>query len=149
VTIPVVVPPEAKLTLQIHGNSLPQLFENTARELLKTFIDPEDVSPTLREKLVVEGADTGALLKGWVEALLNLVYNQHILFKAFRFQEFEAERTGAGKLRAEVTGELLDPLRHTFRKGPPHWRCAEVHLLNNSKTIEAQILLESGRAEQK
>lgn len=143
-TIPVVVPPEAKLTLQLYGNSLPQLFENIARELLKTFIEPEDVGVALREKILVEGADTSALLKAWVEALLSLVSNQHILFKSFRFQEFEAERTGAGRLRAEITGELVDPLRHHFRKEPSHWRCAEVRLLNNSKTIEAQILLESG-----
>ncbi len=143
-TAPVVVPPEAQLTLQVHGNSLPQLFENAGRELLKTFIDPEEVSEVLREKVVVEAADAASLFQGWVSALLNLACHQQILFKAYRFQVFEVERTGVGKLRAEVTGELVDPLRHTFRKVPTQWRCEQTTLINSSKSIEAQIVLKSG-----
>jgi SHS2 domain-containing protein len=129
------------LTLQVEGNSLPQLFENAGRALLSTFIDPQEVGEVLREKILIEAADASSLLKGWVDALLGLACQQHILFKAYRFQIFDVERTGAGKLRAEVTGDLVDPLRHTFRKELIHWQCAEVHLLNNSKTIEAQIIL--------
>jgi SHS2 domain-containing protein len=134
--------PVTKLTLQVEGNSLPQLFENAARELLKTFTDPQAVGEVLREKIIVEAGDASSLLQGWVNALLRLACNQHILFKAYRFQEFEAERTGSGKLRAEVRGDLVDPLRHIFRREPIHWWCKQVHLINNSKTIEAQIILE-------
>ena len=134
--------PVKKLTLRVEGNSLPQLFENVGRELLKTFINPEDVGEVLREKIIAEATDAPQLLKAWVEALINLAGRQHILFKAYRFQEFEVGKTGPGKLRSEITGELVDPLRHQFRKQPNQWRCAHVELINNAKIIEAQVILE-------
>jgi SHS2 domain-containing protein len=143
VTDSVQVPAGTTLTLKIEGNSLPQLFENAGRALLNTFIDPQEVGEVLREKIIVEAADASSLLKGWVDALLSLAAQQNILFKAYRFQLFDVERTGAGKLRAEVTGDLVDPQRHTFRKEPIQWRCTQVQLLNSSKSIEAQVILES------
>ena len=138
------LPSEAKITLQAYGNSLPQLFENTAHELFKILINPEDIGEALREKVVIEAVHAEGLLHEWVNALLRLATDQHILYKKSRFQVFEVERTGSGKLRAEVTGELVDPVRHTFRKEPRHWICERVELLNNSKTIEAKIFLSSG-----
>jgi SHS2 domain-containing protein len=111
--------------------------------LLKIIIDHEEVGEVLREKIVVEAADASGLLKAWVEALLTLAREQHILFKAFRFQEFNLERTGAGKLRSEISGELVDPLRHVFRTEVADLRCDEALLINNSKTIEAQVVLSS------
>jgi len=131
------------LILQINANSLPQLFENTGRELLKTLINPEDVGQALREKVVLEAADASSLLHEWVNTLLRLVRDQGILFKSYRFQEFELERTGAGKLRVEITGELVDSARHVFKIKPAECRCDQVHLINNSKTIEAQVILSS------
>ncbi len=131
------------MILQIQGNSLPQLFENAAHELLKALIDPETVGVALREKVVVEAVDASGLLQGWVNALLHLACDQRILFKKSRFQEFEAERTGAGRLRAEITGELVDPQRHVFRLEAAGLRCEQVSLLNGPKTIEAQIVITS------
>jgi SHS2 domain-containing protein len=130
------------LILQIHANSLPQLFENTARELLKILVDPNEVGEVLREKVVVQAADTPSLLKEWVNTLLGLVSKQRILFKAYRFQEFEAENHGAGRLRAEITGELVDPLRHIFLKEPASLYCEQARVLNGPKSIEAEIILE-------
>jgi SHS2 domain-containing protein len=134
-------PSGAILTLETEGHSLPQLFENAGRELLKTFIDPEDVGEVLREKIIVEAADAPALLRAWIDALLSLAGQQHLLMKSCRFQIFDVERTGAGKLRAEVTGELVDPLRHRFRKELAGFRCREVRLINDSSAIKAQVML--------
>lgn len=131
------------MILQIQGNSLPQLFENAASALLKALIDPETVGVVLREKVIVEAADASGLLQGWINALLRLAGEQRILYKKSRFQEFEVERTGPGRLRAEITGELMDPQRHVFRLDARGLRCEQVHLLNNSKTIEAQIIITS------
>ncbi len=133
----------SKITLQLYGNSLQQLFENVAVDLLKTIINPEEVGETLREKIVLEGPDSSTLLHQWVDMLVGLAHNQKILYKHSRFQQFDLEQKGPGKLRAEITGELLDPQRHTFKIDPIHLRCETVNLLNNSKTIEAQIILVS------
>jgi len=142
VTPYVVVPSGTRLTLQVEGNSLPQLFENAARQVLKAFIEPQDVGEVRREKIVIEASDSSLLLQEWINSLLSMAREQHILFKAYRFQTFDVERVGAGKLRAEVTGELVDPLRHHFRNDLARWRCAQVQLLNTSKSIEAKVILE-------
>src|SRR6185295_5937543 len=113
------------------------------RELLKTLVNPETVGETLREKVVLEASDASALLQEWVHALLRLARDQHILPKSYRFQIFEVERTGAGKLRAEITGELMDPARHVFKIAPADCQCEQIQLLNNSKTIEAKVILTS------
>jgi SHS2 domain-containing protein len=131
------------MNLNISANSLPQLFENVGRELLRTLINPEDVGETLREKVVIEAADASALLQEWIQTLLRLTRDQHILCKAYRFQLFEVERTGAGKLKAEITGELVDPARHTFKIDPAEVVCERIQLINNSKMIEAQVVLKS------
>ena len=131
------------MNIQVYGNSLPQLFENTGREVLKALTNPEDVGETIREKLVLQAPDASLLLEEWVKALLRMAAEQKMLFKSYRFQQFDAERTGAGKLRVEIAGELIDPLRHSFKIAPGEWRCDQVKLLNNSKTIEAQIILNS------
>jgi SHS2 domain-containing protein len=117
---------EAKITLQLYGNSLQQLFENVAIELLKTLIHPDEVGETLREKVVIEASDTSGLLKEWVAMLIRLAAQQNILYKKSRFQVFEAERTGPGKLRAEITGEFIDPQRHSFRADLGSLRCDKV-----------------------
>ncbi len=101
---------------------------------------------TLREKVVMEAADASGLLQEWVNMLLRLArLASSILFKKSRFQVFEAERTGPGKLRVEITGEFIDPQRHVFKKDAAELRCGEVRLLNNSKTIEAQVFLSSAK----
>ena len=130
-------------TLQLEANSLPQLFEKAAVALLNTLIDHETVGEALREKVVVEGEDAAGLLKAWVDTLLRLANDHYILYKKSRFQEFEAERQGPGRLRAEITGELIDPQRHSFRIDPAQLRCERVDLLNGPKTLEAQIILTS------
>jgi SHS2 domain-containing protein len=131
----------AKITLKVDGNSLPQLFENAAHALFKTLIDHETVGETLREKVVAEGEDSAALLQAWMNALIQLASHQFIIHKKSRFQVFDAERKGPGKLRAEITGELVDPQRHVFRIDPAQIRCERVELINDSKTLAAQIFL--------
>jgi len=134
-------PAPAKITLKVEGNSLPQLFENAAHALLHKLIESESVGETLREKVMVEGADAGDLLKAWINQLIRLASDQYIIHKKSRFQQFDVERKGPGKLRAEITGELVDPQRHSFRMDPGQLRCEQVELLNGPKTLEAQIIL--------
>ncbi len=135
--------PAAHITLKVDGNSLPQLFENAAHLVLKTIIDHETVGETLREKIVVEGEDAGSLLQNWLNTIIRLASQQFIIHKKSRFQEFDLERKGPGKLRAEITGELVDPQRHIFRIDPAQLRCERVELINDSKTLAAQIFLVS------
>ena len=136
---PPTIPGEAKLTLHVFGNSLEQLFESAAEELFKKIINPDEVGETLREKIIVEAPDANGLIQAWANALLRLASDQKIIFKWARFQEFSLERTGAGRLRAEIVGELVDPQRHTFKIQPSSLHCGPSELLNNSKTIEAQL----------
>jgi SHS2 domain-containing protein len=102
-------------------------------------IDPEQVSAALREKIVLEAPEASVLLRDWMNALLGLAARQQILFLDIRFQEFQATPGSPSRLKAEVVGELMDPLRHSFRKNPGSLTCREVALDSEAGRFTARI----------
>ena len=67
-----------------------------------------------------------ALMKEWMNALLSLVNHQQILFFEGAFFRNSRWRKEACALKAEITGELIDPLRHVFRCPPASLRLSKV-----------------------
>jgi len=129
------------LILEAHGPTLPQLFENAARQLLALLTDPQEVGQVLREKIVAEAPDTPALLRQWIAALLELARTQKILFQSYRFQEFKTDAGEPFSLRAEGVGEWMDPGRHVLRR-TPDIRCRRADVSQNAEGYHAAIELE-------
>lgn len=102
------------MNLSVSAPSLPELFEVAAVQLTKELIDAESVGEALRERFMIEGADPSRLLQEWVNMLLELIRVQRMVFCRFHVLEIRGE--GPLVLRAEVTGELIDPHRHQFLK---------------------------------
>ena len=126
-------------TLQVTGCTFLELFQNATQQLLPLLINPSEVSGTLREKIVLEAPEASALLKDWMNALLSLAAQQRILFLDIRFQEFQAAAGAPSRLKAEVVGELMDPLRHTFRRNPGSLTCGAVALENPAGRFTALL----------
>jgi|SRR5579872_1789347 len=89
-----------------------ELFEVAAVELTNRLINAESVGEALRERFMIEGSDLAHLLQEWMNMLLELLRVQHMVFCRFHVLEIKGE--GPLTLRAEVTGELIDPHRHQF-----------------------------------
>src|SRR5258706_14915711 len=86
-----------------------ELFEDIARQLFSTLVDPKEVGQALREKVAVEGESLEQLMREWVVVLLDLVRVQHMVFSQFRVMELKTPENGPYSLRVEAVGELLDP----------------------------------------
>src|SRR6185437_10642342 len=104
--------------IYLEARSLPKLLEDAVRELNKVLLPGEPARATLREKLVVESADLPTLLKDWVVALLNAFYDQQMLFCRCdirnlgpRSNRWAGAAQESWRLEAEMTGDLIDPLR--------------------------------------
>src|SRR5437899_645417 len=106
------------MLLAVSAPTLPELFQNAAQQLLDLLINPAEIGEALQEKVVVEGEDMSSLLEAWMNALLGLVRDQQILPKRLSQPRIDTIPGKPYSLRVDVVGELLDPQRHTFRKGP-------------------------------
>lgn len=121
------------------GETLPDLFKNASEQLLEWLMDPADVGEALQEKLILEAATPSDLLRDYLNGLLGLLRNQHIIFRSVRFQDLQGEDNP--RLKADILGELLDPHRHEWRHSPAATRCETAHLDGSKGQWRAQITI--------
>lgn len=99
-------------------------------------INPNDVGEAIREKIVLEAPDLTALLKEWIHTLIQL--HRQLLFSRVQVLELK-ETPGACQLKAEATGEFIDPLRHVFRRSPASLRLSEAVFTMQGASSTAQL----------
>ncbi len=93
-----------------YGRSLEELFENAAEGMMHFLIDPASVRPVEQRTMTVDADDREGLLINWLNDLLVLLNADG--FVPVRFVVPEMKDT---RLRADVSGEPVDPARHKFR----------------------------------
>jgi SHS2 domain-containing protein len=143
-TLPSPLSSEPKISnviLQAKGATLPELFEEIARQLLTQLINPEDVGLALREKVVVEGPNLQRLLQEWVISLLNLTRIQKMVFAKIQILQVKTPDEGPCMLLAETVGELWDSQRHEIKLNIETLLCQEVRLNKDDKGYSAEIIL--------
>lgn len=99
----------ADIGVRAYGQSREELFAHMAQGVFSLIVPPEEVRPA--EKRTVQARADGweALLVAWVRELIYLFDTRHFLVK-----EAAIRRLEAGRVEAEVSGETLDPERHTL-----------------------------------
>jgi SHS2 domain-containing protein len=100
------------LNLSVSAPTLPELFEVAAVELTNQLINAQSVGENVRDRFMIEGENPSRLLQEWINMLLELMRVERMVFSRFHVMEIKGE--GPLVLRAEVTGELIDPHRHQF-----------------------------------
>jgi SHS2 domain-containing protein len=116
--------------ISVSAATLPELFEAAAVELTHTLIQTDSVGEAIRERFMIEGADPSGLLQEWLNMLLEFIRVQRMVF--CRFKVLEIKGSGPLVLRAEVTGELIDPHRHQFLKKIVGLCCRRVAILGET-----------------
>ena len=127
------------MRLEARSESLPHLFEDLARQLFGELINPADIGEALREKVSVEGESLEELAREWVNALLDLLKAQHMVFKAFHVTEVKTTPGKPYSLRADATGELLDTHRHSLRQDASLWVCKHALLIKNESGYRVEM----------
>jgi SHS2 domain-containing protein len=123
--------------IQAAAPSLPELFQAVGASLSAVITDPQTISPALREKVALEASSAQELLVEWTQLLLHCSEEQ-MIFSDFVVGKAQQEGEGRWSLTAELTGELIDPQRHTLT-GP--WKVQRAILTLSSAPITAVIQL--------
>lgn len=128
---------QSELALKVFGNSQADLFTNSAFALFDVMTDIGKIELEEHLPLEVEGVDRDDLMVNWMRELLYLFQGSGYLLK--EFQIHEAKDT---LVRAEVSGEKLDPDRHEIKTDI---RAVVYHQSRMQKTGEqwtAQVIFE-------
>ncbi len=93
-----------------YGRSLEELFVNAAAGMMHFLIDPASVRPVEQRTMTVDADDREGLLINWLNDLLVLLNADGFVPAGVAVPEMKDTR-----LRADVSGEPVDPARHKFR----------------------------------
>ncbi len=106
-----ITPHHSELAVKVFGSSQSELFANSAWALFDVITETEKIELKERLPLEVEGTDRDDLLVNWVRELLYFYQGSGYLLRDFRMLEL-----GDKLLKAEVSGEKIDPDRHEIKR---------------------------------
>lgn len=100
-----------ELAVRISGSSQADLFANSAFALFDVMTDPATVETKERIPLEIEGTDRDDLMVNWMRELLYLYQGSGYLLREFRISQVKDT-----VVKAEVSGEKIDPDRHEIKQ---------------------------------
>jgi SHS2 domain-containing protein len=91
------------------GDTLAELFENSARAMMAIAADTLEVEGRAEKNIELEGEELNSLLVNWLSEILYLFDTN-----AFAPKEFKVQRITPTHLKARLVGEPRDPKRHPW-----------------------------------
>jgi SHS2 domain-containing protein len=128
---------QSELAVRVVGKSQINLFVNAAFALFDVITDTEKIEAKERMQLEVEGSDRDDLLVNWLRELLYLYQGSAYLLKEFTVQEMKDT-----VVKAEVSGEKLDPDRHEIKQEIAAVAYDQSHMQKTGDQWIAQVILE-------
>jgi SHS2 domain-containing protein len=101
----------ADIGIRASGRSREELFAQMAEGVFSLIVPPEEVRPAEMVPVKAEAGGWEDLLVAWLKELLYLFDTRHFLVKSVKVLRLEE-----GWIEAEVSGEKLDPARHSAGK---------------------------------
>jgi protein archease len=103
---------QSELAVRVTGESQATLFANSAFALFDVMVmDVDKVESRERIPLEVEGTDRDDLMVNWMRELLYLYQGSGYLLREFLIREVKDTF-----VKAEVSGEKIDPDRHEIKQ---------------------------------
>jgi SHS2 domain-containing protein len=128
---------QSELVVRVVGTSQINLFVNAAFALFDVITDTEKIDTQERLQLEVEGSDRDDLLLNWLRELLYLYQGSAFLLKEFNVQEMKDT-----SVKAQVSGEKLDPDRHEIKQEIAAVAYDQSHMQKTGDQWIAQVILE-------
>ena len=101
----------ADIGIRAFGRSPEELFRHLAQGMYSLVVPPEQVRASETLKIRAEASDWEALAVAWLRELIYLLDARHFIGKEFRILRLQP-----GCIEAGVSGETLDPRRHSLGK---------------------------------
>ena len=99
----------ADIGIRGSGRTPEELFANMARGVFSLVVPPEEVRPAEKRTVRAQADGWEGLLVAWLRELLYLFDAQHFLPASFTIRRLDPTA-----IEAELSGEALDPARHTL-----------------------------------
>jgi len=128
---------QSELVVRVVGQSQIVLFVNAAFALFDVIADTEKIDGKERLQLEVEGSDRDDLLVNWLRELLYLYQGSAYLLKDFTIREMKDT-----VVKAEVSGEKLDPDRHEIKQEIAAVAYHQSHMQKTGDQWIAQVIFE-------
>jgi SHS2 domain-containing protein len=128
---------QSELAVRVVGTSQTNLFVNAAFALFDVITETEKIETKDRMQLEVEGSDRDDLLVNWLRELLYLYQGSAYLLREFVVQEMKDT-----VVKAEVSGEKLDPDRHEIKQEIAAVAYDQSHMQKTGDQWIAQVILE-------
>ncbi len=100
----------ADIAIKVRGQTLSELFANSAFALFDILADLEGLKGTVTVPLTATGLDYEDLLVRWLDELLYQFYTKGLIFC-----EFAIEQLDKNTLRAQVKGRYLNENRNRLK----------------------------------
>ena len=101
----------ADLGIRVYGNSLEELFSNSAWAMMDLITDLKGVREEKSLDISLEAEDRESLLVRWLEEILYYLEVKGVIFK-----NFEVKLAGEKQLKAKASGEDFKEGRHILTK---------------------------------
>ncbi len=102
---------QTELAVRISGSSQADLFANSALALFDVMTDPSTIEIREHIPLEIEGSNRDDLMVNWMRELLYLYQGGGYLLKEFKINQVKDTL-----VKAEVSGEKIDPDRHEIKQ---------------------------------
>lgn len=101
----------ADMGIEVYGATVKELFANAAFAVFDMLTDLDRVHAIEERNITVEGEGWEDLLVNYLREVLYLFNGEGFLLKKFSITEIDSH-----SLKGKVSGEKIDPLKHTIHK---------------------------------
>ena len=127
----------ADIGLIARGRTLEGLFANAAAGLVDLMVDPAGLREETPITVTVSAADPEALLVAWLNELLYLLDVRRFLPRRICVTALSATT-----LKAELSGDTVDPARHVVRRMVKAATYHGLSLIRTNGVWEARVILD-------
>ena len=124
-----------------YGNSLEEVFENSALALFEVMTDTTKIEQSFTENVEVEAYDDFELLCIWLEQFLIKFEVENKLYSRFDVEKIK-KSDGGLSLSAKIQGEYFDPDKHPSKVGVKAITYHKMEIKKHDGIFMAKILLD-------
>ena len=126
--------------VEAYGSSLDEAFENSAKGLVNTMIDLEQITPDQEYEIVAKGYDAKSLLYDWLEKVMLGILIDNIALSDFKVKI--SKNNGNYFLKGIAKGEVLDLKKHHYKIEIKAVTYHEMEIKQTENIITTRFLLD-------
>ena len=102
--------------IEAYGDSLEKAFEYSAKGLVNTMFEIENVEPSIKKEIHAEGHDIESLLFDWLDKVMLVLLTENLILSEFQIKSIVQDiRNNHFEFDAVARGERIDMNKHEYK----------------------------------